>query len=85
MVDVTTINGIEVKKNRCTLDRALNIIPDKFDYKNGCDIMLTADKELKLKLYNNNCNASIINIKSNKLRFQGIVLNGKKREYSLNR
>ena len=85
MVDVTTINGTEVKKTRCTLNEALNIIPDKFDYKNGCDIMLNADKGFKLKLYDNNCNASIINIKSNKLRFQDIVLNDKKREYSLNR
>ena len=85
MVDVTTINGTKVKKTRCTLDEALNIIPDKFDYKNGCDMLLTADNGLKLKLYDNNCNACIINIKSNSLRFQDIVLNGKKREHSLNR
>lgn len=83
MVDVTTINGTEVKKTRCTLDGALNIIPDKFDYKNGCDIMLTADKGLKLKLYDGNCNASVVTIKCNNLNFKDLLLNEHKKEKSL--
>lgn len=83
MVDATTINGTEVKKNRCTLDRALNIIPDKFDYKNGCDIMLTADKGFKLKLYDNNCNAGTIEIRSSKVNFKDVLVNDPKKVRSL--
>ena len=83
MVDVTTINGTKVKKTRCTLNEALNIIPDKFDYKNGCDIMLTADKGLKLKLYDDNCHVSIVDVKCNNLNFKDLLLNEHKKEKSL--
>lgn len=83
MVDVTTINDIEVKKTKCTLDEALNIIPDKFDYKNGCDIMLTADKGLKLKLYDNNYNASTIDVRSISLSFKDLLMSDLKKVRSL--
>lgn len=65
------------------MDEASNIIPDKFDYKNGCDIMLTAEKELKLKLYDDNFHVSIIVVKCNNLNFKDLLLNEHKKEKSL--
>ena len=56
---------------------ALKIIPDRFDYKNGCDMMLAANNCLNLMIYDNECSVININIGCSELDFRSILVKNK--------